>query len=243
MTIDRRNFLATTASLGLAGWGNWAWPTRHDANSAGPWHPLTQSLLDRAGRASTRRIDTSVVQSEIARMAEVRGLVRVPVVKWLASPADVVACLAEMELDVLLETGTASFWRFNEPLHRQLSDDEDSTCRLRSLAARLVKVEHADRELMEPKRRVKAAATAASASAESLFRVRAVLAQIGWLETSLAAMGVQAICDVQSCLQEQDIGAAEDFVRRRLIAFEAWEAGLLATWETPSEMICVARIA
>jgi hypothetical protein len=75
-----------------------------------------------------------------------------------------------------------------------------------------------------------------------LFSVRAVSSQIGWLETSLPAVATEAICEVEALLCS---GASpeSDGVRDRLVAFEAYEQGLLATWETPDEIICVPRVA
>ena len=95
---------------------------------------------------------------------------------------------------------------------------------------------------MQPKLMAKSQAIGRGYSPTELFRVRATHAQIGWLETSLAAEAAQAICGIERALRE-GAGGTDVFVHRKLLTFEAWEAGLLGTWETPSEMICVPRFA
>jgi hypothetical protein len=103
-------------------------------------------------------------------------------------------------------------------------------------------VEDHDRALMRPKLLAKSRAMWSHASAEASFDVRAVAAQIGWLETSLPSLAADAIVNIELLLS---LGFTERDrrVSHQLRAFEAYEAGLLATWETPDVLICVPRLA
>ena len=61
---------------------------------------------------------------------------------------------------------------------------------------------------------------------------------LGWIETSLsgaAAAAIRAVEDLLSAGHSDDSMA----VYYQLRAFEAFECGLLATWETPQELICL----
>lgn len=68
--------------------------------------------------------------------------------------------------------------------------------------------------------------------------VRAVAAEIGWIETSLPAVVARAIRTVEDLLS---VGHAEgsEPICHQLRVFEAFEYGLLATWETPEELVCL----
>jgi hypothetical protein len=81
----------------------------------------------------------------------------------------------------------------------------------------------------------------ANRSDEEIFKIRAVSAQIGWLETSMAEAAAHAISNVELLLGS---GASEASVAidNQLMTFEAHEHGLLATWETPGALICVPRL-
>jgi hypothetical protein len=109
MEIGRRKFMAGSAGLGLIGLAHPIGLFRAGPGDDSPsaWHPLTQSLLDRAARAAVRRTDTTDVQSKLANFAQAQGLVRSPAIKWFANPADAVAHLGRMGLDVLLAMGEA----------------------------------------------------------------------------------------------------------------------------------------
>jgi hypothetical protein len=104
----------------------------------------------------------------------------------------------------------------------------------------LLGVDERDRLLMAPKLRAKSAATSASTSDGEVFRARAVSSQIGWLETSMADAAAEAVSIVELL---QGAGAAEASVSidHQLKVFESYERGLLATWETPAELICMPR--
>jgi hypothetical protein len=70
--------------------------------------------------------------------------------------------------------------------------------------------------------------------------VRAACFEIGWLETSLPAVATESVCAIEALLvsgARPDSDAVQDRVR----VFEAYELGLLATWETPAELVCVPK--
>ncbi len=104
----------------------------------------------------------------------------------------------------------------------------------------IVGAEDHDRVLMAPKLLSKSKAMAENASAEAVFEVRAVAAQIGWLETCMPVAAAQAVADVELLLSS---GCSEhdESIHHQLRVFEAYELGLLATWETPDAIICVPR--
>lgn len=53
-------------------------------------------------------------------------------------------------------------------------------------------------------------------------------------------MAVEALCKIEMLLSS---GFSERSmqVSPQLLVFEAWEHGLVATWETPTELICLGR--
>jgi hypothetical protein len=108
------------------------------------------------------------------------------------------------------------------------------------VAAEILRVEEHDRALMGPKLLAKSEATSTNASVEASFEVRAVGAQIGWLETSVAAGAAEAVPNVELLLSSGFSEHGEQ-VHHQLRVFEVYEQGLLATWETPAELICVPR--
>jgi len=79
---------------------------------------------------------------------------------------------------------------------------------------------------------------AENASAETVFKVRAVAAQIGWLETCIPVVAAQAVTDVELFLSS---GASKESIHHQLNVFEVYELGLLATWETQDAVICVTQ--
>jgi hypothetical protein len=93
---------------------------------------------------------------------------------------------------------------------------------------------------MAPKLLAKSAVMTAGLSAEDIFEVRAVAAQIGWLETCLPVAACHAVDEIDFLLTS---GMPEDdeLIRHHLRAFSAYELGLLATWETPAAVICIPR--
>ena len=69
-----------------------------------------------------------------------------------------------------------------------------------------------------------------------------LVAEIGWIETSLPAVAARAIRGVEDLLSARH---AEDSIEicHQLMVFEAFEHELLATWETPGALVCVQRSA
>jgi hypothetical protein len=232
MDIDRRSLLSGAASLALTGLVG--------TSEAGGWHPLTRSLLDRARRAGSvpGPVDTAGIERVILDLVDASGRTDKPVIKWLPDPFAAHDLLSSHGLDELLRMGTAEMWR------RRASpgpfDDRslDLSFVLRGLVADSIGVEDHDRALMAPKLLAKSRAIAKGASAEAVFAVRAAAAQIGWLETCLPVAAAQAVADIELFLSA---GSAEtdEPVYHQLKVFEAYELGLLATWETPDALICI----
>ena len=77
---------------------------------------------------------------------------------------------------------------------------------------------------------------------EAFFEARSVAAEIGWIETSLPSAAAGAIRAVEDLLSA---GYAENSMEicHQLVVFEAFEHGLLASWETPDALVCVQRSA
>ena len=69
-----------------------------------------------------------------------------------------------------------------------------------------------------------------------------VAAQIGRLETCLPVAAAQAISNVELFLSS-GFSEHDQPVHHQFRLFEAYELGLLATWETSTELICVPRVA
>jgi hypothetical protein len=109
------------------------------------------------------------------------------------------------------------------------------------VANELLCVDEHDQALMAAKLLAKSQAMSANLPNEEVFRVRAISAQIGWLETSLADVAAQAVANVELLLTT---GTSEGSVAidHQLKFFESYEYGLLATWETPDALVCVPRI-
>jgi hypothetical protein len=245
MDIDRRSLLTGTACAVLAGTAFQvrSSPGGSHAPTSRRWHRLTQSLLDRARRAGPRpaAIDRRTIERAIRSAAQATGRHAPLVIKWLTDPAEAVGYLSRLGLDALLSIGTTNFWHV-AGLPRPFDGEAfERAFDVQCLSASLLCVEENDLALMAPKLTVKSAALASGASAQELFAVRARLAQIGWLETSWAASAANAIFEVELALHA---GEPQDsrVIHHHLKAFEAFEAGLLATWETPAAIICVPRL-
>lgn len=102
----------------------------------------------------------------------------------------------------------------------------------------LVRSAEHDSALMAPKLHSKARVLAENASVDAVAKVRAVAAQIGWLETCIPVVAARAVTDVELLLSAR---VSEETIHHQLRVFEAYELGLLATWETPGAIICVPR--
>jgi hypothetical protein len=127
--------------------------------------------------------------------------------------------------------------RPSSPLDEELLD---RSLVLGGLVGDIVGVEDQDRALMAPKLLAKPRAMAGNASVEASFEVRAVSAQIGWLETCVPVAAAEAVANVELFLSS-GFSAQDEPVHHQLRVFEAYELGLLATWETPAAIICVPR--
>jgi hypothetical protein len=125
-----------------------------------------------------------------------------------------------------------------DPLRRSTLD---SSLVLGGLVADIVGVDDHDRALMAPKLLAKSKAMAGNASAEAVFEVRAISAQIGWLETCIPVAAARAVANVELLLSS-GFSEHDEPVHHQLRVFEAYELGLLATWETPAAIICVPRL-
>jgi hypothetical protein len=247
MDIDRRRLLRATACLALTGFVgplDASTPTEADEIPlVHRWHPLTRSLLRRAQEASSANecANTSQVDRIIRDTAVARGCTKSPVIKWLADPFSAFDHLSRYGLDALLQMGTASLWRRAGPSPPIDDRSLDLSLVLGEVIADIVRVEEHDRALMAPKLLSKSRAIAGNASAEAVFEVRAIAAQIGWLETSMPVVAAQAVANVELLLSS-GFSEHDEPVHHQLRVFEAYELGLLATWETPTEIVCVPRL-
>jgi hypothetical protein len=238
MEIGRRELLAGGVALSL---------TRLASLGVGPsadempvstdhrWHPLTRSLLDRAGRAG-QRLDRPRVERIIHEVAEEHGR---PVIKWMESPTRAFEHLTRYGLDDLMQMGTARLWPALPPFAATDDDAAERSFELYWHAAQILKAEEHDRALMAPKVIAKRRAIEAQFSSEA-FEVRAVAAQIGWIETLLPAAAAQAIRAVEDLLSAGHTESSVAIYHQSNV-FEAREHGLLATWETADALICVPR--
>jgi hypothetical protein len=128
----------------------------------------------------------------------------------------------------LMQMGTARFWTV-PPLFTATNDDAvERSFELYWHAAQILKAEEHDRALMAPKVIAKRRAIEAQFSSEAIFEVRAVAAEIGWIETSLPAAAAKAVSTIEDLLSA---GHGEDSlaIYHQLNVFEACEHGLLAT--------------
>ena len=152
-------------------------------------------------------------------------------INWLPDPFAAFEHLSGYGLDALLDMEPAGFWR---DALRPVSIDEasDASFDLRSLVSSIIGLESWYGALMAPRTRAKSGLMEVGAPAETLFRARAVAAQIGWLETCVSFTAAPAIANAESLLRA---GLSEQDPRKRhqSLAFEAFELGLLATWEVP----------
>jgi hypothetical protein len=244
MNIDRRQLLIGAALAGALGpFHASLGPRLSGIPGADDWHPLTQSLLERARKIGgvSSAPDRAVVERTIQRITDASGWTKPLVIKWMDTPTDAFDHLSRFGLDALLNMGSASFWHRAQP---PVSPDEETFERaseVRMMANELLGVDEHDRLLMAPKLRAKSEARSASLSDEKVFRVRAVSSQIGWLETSMADAAAQAVSNVELLLSA-GVPEGSMAIDHQLKIFECYEYGLLATWETPYALSCAPRI-
>ena len=197
-------------------------------------HPLTQSLLDRASRAG-QQLNRSRVEHLIHEVAAEHGR---PVIKWMDTPGRAFEHLGRYSLDELAQMPTAQFWPFAPPVSAASEDAGERSVELYLHAVRALRVEEHGRALLAPKLAHKTQAIASQSRPEAVFEARSVAAEIGWIETSLPGAAAGAILAIEDLLSA---GYAEDSIEiyHQLVVFEAFEHGLLATWETPEELVCL----
>jgi hypothetical protein len=243
MKIDRRSFLLAAACLAMA---KLVGPTfgqpRPSGSDEPPWHPFTRSLLDRARQASLvdGRANTALIERLIHQEVLTQGYANPPVIKWLADPFDVFEYLGCLGLDALLQMDTTRLWRRAGPPMSTDDDRLNSAAVLGSRIADLVRSAEHDNALMAPKLLSKARVMAENASADTVFKARAVAAQIGWLETCIPVVAARAVVDIE-LLVSSGFADLDETLHHQLRAFEVYELGLLATWETPEAIVCVAK--
>lgn len=239
MEIGRRKLLVGAVGLSLARLSptfGTATPAEEEPISSGRGlHPLTRSLLDRAGRAGAR-LDQFLVERAIREIAELRPKQPPLAIKWLDTPARAFEHLCLYGLDELVRMRSARFWRGTpSSIGIGKNDPDERLFDLYGHATDVLRVEEHDRALMEPK------LTAKRRSDEipgGTFRARTIAARIGWLETSLPAAAAEAVCAVEDLLAAGHTECSKG-IYHQLMVFEACENGLLATWETGDELVCV----
>jgi hypothetical protein len=202
-------------------------------------HQLTRSLIERARRASTatNRVDTDAIERIIRRTVEAGGQ---PVIKWMPTPADAFDHLRKLNSSEL-GTSLATLLRVGRSCPPCNEAAFERSFRVRQLASDILRPDEHDRILMAPKLSAISEATRAGASSTELRRVRAACFEIGWLETCLPAVATDSICAIEALLasdSQPGLDAIGDHVR----VFEAYEQGLLVTWETPTEIVSVPRL-
>ena len=235
MDIGRRELLA---GMGLAvmvsPWGA-VWVGAEDAAPSNrDWHPLTQSLLDRANRAG-RQVDRSRVERIIREVSGEHGR---PVIKWMDTPGRAFEHLVRYPLDELVQMPTAQLWPFPPFVSVANEEAEDHSVELYLHATQLLRVEEHGQALMAPKLAYKARAITSRSLPAQVLEARSVAAEIGWIETSLPGAVAGAIRAVEDLLSAGHAESSME-IRHQLMVFEAFEHGLLVTWETPDELVCV----
>jgi hypothetical protein len=239
MEIHRRELLKA-GCLGLTGLALLPRIASSAVVDLSNFQPMTKLLLERAQRAGacTGPVDVGRIEGLVRKEALAQGWLKPPIIKWLTEPSDAFDFLSQFGLHQLLQMDTTRLWRRAGPAMDIDEDRLDSAAVLGSRIACLLRSEEHDHALMAPKLFSKARAMAENASADTVFKVRSVAAQIGWLETCIPVVAAQAVTDIELLLSS---GAPAESIHHQLRVFEAYELGLLATWETPDAIICVPR--
>ena len=240
MDMDRRSFL--TGGLACAGLavipGTCSvagFNSADDLAAIFGLHPFTVSLLERVAGARSA-VDRPKVERFIRQRARYLGHRLPPAIRWLPGPQAAFDHLSRHGLTNLLQMENAAFWRQSGCPEM---DEEilDRWCAISRLANEVLRPDEHDRALMAPKLAAKRNLTAGQ---DAALEARAVAAQIGWLETSIPDATVEALCRVEGLLS-QGLSEASEPVHDQLGIIEVYQHGLLATWETPDEMVCVPR--
>jgi hypothetical protein len=163
-----------------------------------------------------------------------------PVIKWMVDPARAFEHLRRYSLDELTQMPTARLWSSPALLPVADNDTAERSFDVYWHATQVLDVEGHGRELLAPKLASRGRAMSSQSDPESIFETRAVAAEIGWIETCLPAVAARAIRAVEDLLSDGHAEGSES-IYHQLRAFEAFEYGLLATWETPDGLVCVPR--
>jgi hypothetical protein len=143
MEIGRRGLLVGVASLSLPKLSSPLGATPPVEERPTPthqgWHPLTRSLLDRAGRAG-HRVDRFLVERAIHEVAKARPKHRSLVIKWLDTPTEAYEHLSRYGRDELVRMRAASFWRGTRPFAAKGKDDSERSFDLYNHATNVLRV-------------------------------------------------------------------------------------------------------
>ena len=238
MGIGRRDLLVGATSVGLAAVAGPPGLLDNPAITGGHWHPLTQSLLDRAKRAGNV-LDRARVERIVREVSGEHGPL---VIKWMESTHEAFEHLLRYPLDELAQMPTAQLWPFPPTASAGDHEAEERSIELRWHANQALRVDEHGLALMAPKLDFRARASVSQSRPDSVFEARAIAAEIGWIETSLPGAAAGAILGVEDLLSTGRAEAPEA-IHHQLLVFEAFESGLLATWETPEALICVSTSA
>jgi hypothetical protein len=169
MEIGRRELLAGAARLGLATMvgqlDSIPAAAEDPATSHDRWHPLTQSLLDRASRAG-HRLDRPRVECILREVAEEHGR---PVIKWMDCPERATEHLLQYSLIELAQMPTARLWSAPSMLPALDNDAAECSFVLYQHAIDVLRVEEHGRALLAPKLASKARSMASQSDPESIL--------------------------------------------------------------------------
>jgi hypothetical protein len=156
----------------------------------------------------------------------------------MESPQRAFERLLRYPLSELAQMPTAQLWPFPPPVSARDHAAEERSIELHWHVNQALRIDEHGRALIAPKLAFKAQMIASMSTPETVFAARAVAAEVGWIETSLPAAAAGAIRAVEDLLSA---GHAEGStaISHQLLVFEVFERGLLATWETPEELVCV----
>jgi hypothetical protein len=157
-----------------------------------------------------------------------------------SDPAEAFDYLSRYGHRALVEMPTTTFWH---GLRSELTNDEQAcerTFDLRRLASEILRVDEHDRVLMAPKITAKGAAGLGG-------RRPTLPSKLGVSPPRSAGSrlpcqpAVKALCEIEVLLASGRADGSKQ-IHHQLKVFQAWEHGLLATWEAPAELICVRRV-
>jgi hypothetical protein len=165
-----------------------------------------------------------------------------PVTKWMDTPGRAFEYLLRFPLDELARMPTAQFWPFPPFVSVANEDADERSVELYLHATRVLNVEEHGRALLAPKLAYKERVISSYSDPKRVLEARSAAAEIGWVETSLPGAAAGAIRAAEDLLSA-GYAAGSMEICHQLLVFEAFEHGLLATWETPGALVCVQRSA